>query len=305
MGFLTDRAFITGVTKTNLFHLVDVNDFSQGNPDGSSYKGSVEQFIELLNNEFVKITGDTMTGSLLLPSLTANTSTIGGLNVTGGTNTDTLTANTAHTGTLIIDSTPNTDVQLGTEYLTRDSITGEVKIKQIPGPTVYGLFAQTGNSIVISATTVEGSVIDGGIGSLSVPSNGFSVGDSFRADFGGVLSVKGGGDTLRVKIKSGSIILSDSGLITLNAVTNGVWQLNINFTIRQIGGPGVASIVTLGNFHNMQTSGGSQEGFGFNTVNNTTFDTTSPNVLDVTVQWGTNNASNKIYSDIFILNKIF
>ncbi len=65
------------------------------------------------------------------------------------------------------------------------------------------------------------------------------------------------------------------------------------------------SIVTLGNFHNMQTSGGSQEGFGFNTVNNTTFDTTSPNVLDVTVQWGSTSAANKIYSDIFILNKIF
>jgi hypothetical protein len=216
-----------------------------------------------------------------------------------------LTANTAHTGTLVITSTPSTDTQLGTEYLTRDSLTGEVKIKQIPGPTVYGLFAQTGNSAVVSATTVESSIIDGGVGTLTVPSNGFTVGDSFRADFGGLLSVKGGGDTLRVKIKSGSVILSDSGIISVNSVTDGVWQMNINFTIRQIGGAGVASIVTLGNFHNMQTSGGSQEGFGFNTVNNTTFDTTSPNVLDVTVQWGSTSAANKIYSDIFILNKIF
>ncbi len=139
MGFLTDRAWITGITKTNLFHVVDVNDTSQGNPDGSSYKGSVDQFIVLLNTEFVKLTGDTMTGPLSLPSLTANT---------------------AHTGTLVITSTPSTDTQLGTEYLTRDSLTGEVKIKQIPGPTVYGLFAQTGNSAVVSATTVESSIID-------------------------------------------------------------------------------------------------------------------------------------------------
>jgi len=305
MGFLTDRAFITGITKSNLIHLVDVNDFSQGNPDGSSYKGSIEQLIDLLNLEYVKITGDTMTGPLFVTDITGSIGTFDYLNVLNSIITTNITGDSATFNSLVISSTPNTDTQLGTEYLTRDSITGEVKIKQISGPTVYGLFAQTGNSVVVSATTVESTLIDGGVGSLLVPANGFTVGDSFRADFGGLLSVKGGGDTVRIRVKSGSIILSDSGIINVNAVTNGVWQMNINFTIRSIGGPGVASIVTLGNFHNMQTAGGTQEGFGFNTVNNTTFDTTTSNTLNVTVQWGTNNASNKIYSDIFVLNKIF
>jgi hypothetical protein len=49
MGFLTDRAFITGITKTNLIHVVDVNDVSQGNPDGSSYKASILQLQNALN----------------------------------------------------------------------------------------------------------------------------------------------------------------------------------------------------------------------------------------------------------------
>jgi hypothetical protein len=40
-------------------------------------------------------------------------------------------------------------------------------------------------------------------------------------------------------------------------------------------------------------------------VNNTTFDTTVSNALNVTAQWGTASSGNNIYSDIFILNKIY
>ena len=74
---------------------------------------------------------------------------------------------------------------------------------------------------------------------------------------------------------------------------------------RQLGGAGVASIVSLGTFHYNKTSNAVTEGFGFNVVNNTTFNTTVNNTLNVTVQWGSNNATNNIYSDIFILNKTY
>ncbi len=52
----------------------------------------------------------------------------------------------------------------------------------------YGLFAQTANSTIITGTTTESTLINGGVGTLSVPANGFQIGDSFRADFGGLLS---------------------------------------------------------------------------------------------------------------------
>ena len=225
---------------------------------------------------------------------------LSGGTVTGGTVfTSGLTANT-----LNISSTPTTDTQLGTEYLTRNTLTGEVRIKQIAGPTVYGLFAQTGNSVAVSATTVETSIIDGGLGSLTVPANGFSPGDSFRADFGGLLSAKNN-DTLQIRIKAGSVILADSGPQTMTTAINDVWQFSVNFTVRQIGGVGVASIVSLGVFHTTKQSNNTQQGFAFNTVNSTTFDTTVSNTLDVTAEWSTNSPLNSIYSDIFVLNKIF
>jgi len=173
-----------------------------------------------------------------------------------------------------------------------------------PFPTVYGLFTQTGDSFVVSATTVESTIINGGVGTLSVPANGFSVGDSFKAEIAGVLNAANS-ETIKIRIKSGSVILLDSGAKSLPNITNDVWTLNVYFTIRNIGSAGVASIVSLGEFHYAKINNASVEGFSFNVINNKTFDTTVSNTLDITVQWGSNNVSNSIYSDIFVLNKIY
>jgi len=168
----------------------------------------------------------------------------------------------------------------------------------------YGLFAQTVNSPIVTATTTESTVIGSGVGTLNVPANGFQIGDSFRADFGGLLSSKNN-DTIRIRIKAGSIILADSGTETMTTAVDDVFQLSVNFTIRTLGGPGVASIVSLGVFHTTKQSNNQQGGFAFNTVNNTTFDTTISNTLNVTAQFSSNDSQNSIYSDIFVLNKIY
>lgn len=173
-----------------------------------------------------------------------------------------------------------------------------------PGPTNYGLFAQTANSTPVTATTTEMTLIDGGVGSLSVPANGFSVGDSFLAHMSGIISAKNN-DTLRVKVKAGSIILGDTGAITLPGITGKHWDLIIQFTIRQIGAAGVASIVVSGQLTYSKDASNAFEGDDFSTINNTTFDTTTSNVLNVTAQWSSNDPINSIYSEFFVLNKIY
>ena len=175
----------------------------------------------------------------------------------------------------------------------------------LPVSVSYGLFAQTGNSNIITNTTVETSLINGGVGTLSVPANGFSVGDSFRAVFGGVMNANNN-QTIRIRMRTGAVLLLDSGIQDLgSAVINDVWSLNVDFTIRQVGTAGVASIVSLGGFHYTKTNNSSVQGFGFNVINNTTFNTTISNTLDVTVEWGAASTGNNIYSDIFILNKTY
>jgi hypothetical protein len=174
-----------------------------------------------------------------------------------------------------------------------------------PAATNYGLFAQTANSTIITNTTVESSLINGGIGSLTVPANGFKVGDSFRAVLGGVMNANNN-QRITIRVDAGPIVLLDSGLQNLgSSIINDVWSLNIDFTIRAIGPAGVASIVSLGSFHYTKTNNSSVQGFGFNVVNNTTFDTTISTTLDVTAQWQNASTGNTIYSDIFILNKIY
>ena len=173
-----------------------------------------------------------------------------------------------------------------------------------PGPS-GGIFVQTANSTPVAATTVETTIINGGIGSLSIPANGFSVGDSFKAEFGGVMNASNN-ETIRIKVKAGSIILLDSGVQSLtSSIINDIWDLNIDFTIRQIGTTGVASIMSIGRFSYAKINNATIQSFAFQTLNNTTFDTTINNTLDVTVQWGSNNAGNSIYSDFFVLSKIY
>lgn len=187
----------------------------------------------------------------------------------------------------------------GTSYETK-KISGATLKNIITG----GVFAQTGNSTPVTATTATQTLIDGGVGTLSVPENGFKVGDSFRVDMGGVMSAKNN-DTLRIGLTSGAVDLAQSALMVMPGITNQVWHMSVNFTVRAIGAAGTAELVTLAQFHILKLASGTQEGFAWNNVNNTTFDTTTGNTLDIVAKWSSNSALNSIYSDIFVLNKIY
>lgn len=193
---------------------------------------------------------------------------------------------------------------LGVQATDNAGVTDVTILEGLPA-TNYGLYAQTANSTIITGTTVESSLINGGVGTLSVPANGFFVGASFRADFGGVLDTANN-QTIRIRVKTTTgVIFLDSGVQNLANLSNTIWTLSINFTIRQIGVATVASIVSLGRFTYAKTANSVVEGFSFNVVNNSTFDTTILNTLDVTAQFGSNNPGNSIFSDIFVLNKIY
>ena len=127
---------------------------------------------------------------------------------------------------------------------------------------------------------------------------------SFSVSLGGDIN-SANNETIRIKVKSGSVILGDTGLVTLPSITNKHYQIEIRFTIRSIGAAGVASIATFGQLTYSKNASNAFEGYDFSTINNTTFSTTTSNTLDITVQWGSTNASNAIYSESMILSKLF
>jgi hypothetical protein len=174
------------------------------------------------------------------------------------------------------------------------------------GPAgLTGLFAQTADGGPVTATTVETTIIGPGVGTLSVPANGFQIGDSFTCALDGLISCISSGEIqVRVKTLSGAL-LADTGIIDLAAATNKSWILSLYFTIRALGTTGVASVSSGGLFSYIRNGGTQFEGYVLSLVNNTTFNTTIDNTLVVTVQWNTTNAGNSILSRNFTLTKIY
>ena len=170
------------------------------------------------------------------------------------------------------------------------------------GAVSYGLFNQTGSSIPITGSIAESNLIGGGVGTLSVPANGFKQGDAYHAIFTGVSHFHNN-DTVRIRVKTDSTILADTGAISLTGAINRRWKMEIYFTIREIGGAGTASIITAGTFMYTKDAANDFQGINFGTENSTTFDTTIDNTLTVTAQFS--NVQNGIYSRIFTLGKTF
>jgi hypothetical protein len=188
--------------------------------------------------------------------------------------------------------------EAGTTYKVKNSVL-------TPFPPAYGLFVQTGDSITVSATTVETSIIGPGKGVLSVPPNSFQIGDSFQVEMDGDITCINTA-TIHVHVRTtGGAILIDTGVLDLDTTTNRHWFLNLYFTIRQIGGTTVASISSGGIFSYVKNSGQTYEGFPLSMVNNVDFDTTITNTLDISVLWNTNNSGNRIFSRNLTLTKIY
>ena len=170
--------------------------------------------------------------------------------------------------------------------------------------TNYGLFAQTVSSAIVSGD-IEQNIIGAGEGTLTVPSNSFKVGDSFTCALDGILSSLSSA-TLHIRVKTlGGIVLADTGIITMAAATNKSWLLNLYFTVRIIGGVGIASISSGGLFSYIRNGGTQFEGYVLSQINSTTFNTTIDNTLVITAQWNTSSTSNTIQSLNFILSKVY
>jgi hypothetical protein len=169
---------------------------------------------------------------------------------------------------------------------------------------VGGLFSQTVDGPTVTNTTVESSILGTGVGSLSVPAGAFKVGDSFHITVIGHLSSKNN-DDLRIRVKSGSVVLVDTGNINMPGLTNQHFELNIDFTIRAVGAAGVASIASGGQLTYIKDASTAFEGVDFSVINNTTFDTTVLNTLTITAQWNAANSLNSIYTEIVTLTKTY
>jgi len=211
---------------------------------------------------------------------------------------------------LPISQLPAAGSLTGTELfaVVQDGVTKYTTLQAVNTATTsnYGLFSQTGSSTPVTGVApFSGSLIDGGMGTLSVPANGFAVGDAFQATFSGFVS-SDNGKTLDIQIRSGNVILVDTGVISMPKITNRRWRMDLDFSIRNIGAAGVAEIATAGTVIFRTDSAGDTVTEIFSNINNTTFDTTVSNTLSVNAIWGNSPSnSDSIYSILFTLLKVY
>jgi hypothetical protein len=181
---------------------------------------------------------------------------------------------------------------------------GVKTIVNIAAPTTYGLYAQTALGTIIKATIVETSLIGTGVGTLTVPANAFFVGDSFIIKMCGYLSCANA-ETIHIRIKSNGIIIIDTGVFQMKACTNKYFELLLDFTITKLGVSGTAELFANGQYSYNQNANANIEGINFASIDNTLFNTTITNILDITAEWGSSNINNSIQSQNFVLTKVY
>ena len=167
-----------------------------------------------------------------------------------------------------------------------------------------GIFSQTEDGPVVSDTTDELTIIGNGEGSLSVPANGFSKGNTFRVYIEGDLSSLNNAD-LTINIRENGNILATTGAMSLVSTSGNYYYLDVNFVIRQVGEAGTAELMTSGMFQYTKSANDTPEVIGFNNLNSTTFDTTTDSTLNITAQWGAADPSNSIDTHVLILQRVF
>jgi hypothetical protein len=158
-------------------------------------------------------------------------------------------------------------------------------------------FTQTAAATIANSTT-ETSLI----GTVSGPgktlsANRLVVGENFKGRFRGRYSTTGT-PTLQIKVKMGSVVLLDTGAVTLgSAVSNKEFELEFDATCRTAGASGTVFAQGKAIFDTTIVP-----------IVNTaaaTIDTTASQAIDVTATWGTANSANTITGAIGVFNEGF
>lgn len=171
--------------------------------------------------------------------------------------------------------------------------TGALSIGYINSMTpAGGQWLQISNATAVTGTNVEMELLAGAseLGTLTVPANGFQR-SAFHLNISGLFS-SANGNTLTIRFKFGASVLTLP--MSLVGASGECFELEVDFLIQATGGPGVAKIVS--NVEFTHSDGGLSAYRGQRAIleDNTLFDTTIINNLQVTVQYSTDSPNNNI-----------
>ena len=163
------------------------------------------------------------------------------------------------------------------------------------------LYVGLSNSAIYTGSGEQSLLPLTGQGSLSVPANGFKVGDSFCLVMAGEILLGDKDDDFTLKVYQNGIVLGDI-TVALEDTAAGVsfWEVEVDFTVRAIGATG--SVCTNLDFTFNKNITKDFKGSRHITI--TTLDTTTTSSLSVTGEMvGQNNSS--LVTNMMILHRVF
>ena len=206
---------------------------------------------------------------------------------------------TANTGSVI---TFNNKPQSSTAPTVDNDLTNRLYVEQRLG-YFYAMLAD-GPTVQVSGGTPdpESSLLPSGVGdftgTLTVPANGFSVGDSFHFVLAGVCEYDTS-NVITLRLKNGGELASLTMDLENTDNPNVYWELEADFSIRSIGSLG--SICT--NFDFTFNKRVDKDFKGQRNVSVSTIDTTVSNTLDITCEF-TGTADSNMFAQLGYLKKM-
>ena len=201
--------------------------------------------------------------------------------ITNVTNIKTLDINT----NTISAISPAQSVKLTTDLdLDGNNIIGLTTLNGIQASG--GVYSNTGGFNFSGATPTTNLLTFGtSYGSTDIDSDVFKAGDIYTLKIGGQLTCDNN-DIFNIAIVSNfglgsECVFSNFSVSIDGAKLNDFWEIEIDFSVRNIGVAGVASITTNGDFTYFNSTN-VKKGYGISGIQNTTFDTTINNNLAIT-----------------------
>ena len=166
-----------------------------------------------------------------------------------------------------------------------------------------GVYMLIGDGDEITLTTDEKSLFEGstGVGSLVVPANILQI-SAYHFNLSGTFG-SNSGDTITIRFTMGTASLTT--VVQLTNAPNEFFEIESDFSVKAIGGPGTASITSNLEFTYSDAGANNFRGHRDVVENNTTFDTTINNTLDVSVEFSSTDSKNKIQLIQCILTRVF
>lgn len=161
-------------------------------------------------------------------------------------------------------------------------------------------FRQTATKTVTNTVT-ETTLVGTGIGSMTIPANYVKTGSSLRLSMRGLYSDALLPGNMVVKVKLGSTVIA-TGTITnlLGSASNLSWYASINVSFRTVGSSG--TVICDGSLNYSTGPLASKNSVDLNNAGSTTtVNTTTAQLLDVTITYATQSTSNIASSDFTTL----